>query len=196
MTGQMWYNTLEAMSRKVREVEGELVLPAEAVDVAAEAMDTDGKRLRVPVDPLALQELKDCFAELGQTKQMWLLTRYPFCDTDEEASRRMVDGGTPISLSTVRGWKQRDPAFRRCCDLMAGRLVDWVAHIVMSIEAGNAILGAIEARRLLERSWEDCDARTSTAKAQAAQASMDRFVGKKQQLDINVVKLSDLVGRS
>ena len=155
----------------------------------------DGQKVEVPVDRAALAELLGLFGHLSRLKQDYLLTRFPHCDSDEEAVGLLVAQGEKITSSMMKGWKSQDTSFRRAYELLSGRLVDWAKYIAMSVEAGNALLGALESRRLIARPWADLSAREASAKMQAIQASLDRVVGRKQEVDVNVRRIEELVPR-
>lgn len=167
-------------------VEKELIIVPPAV------LTPEGK-VNVPIDHNALQELLDIFGQLPGVQQDWLLTRFPVAETDEEATELVVRGGRTLSHSTVKGWKGKSAEFKRAYDLLSGRLIDWAKHLVMSIEAGNAIIAAMEKRRLLTKPWSELQAREATAKMQGIEASLDRTVGRKQEVDVNIIRVEDLI---
>ena len=175
----MWYNVIVEESVRAQE----LVIE-----------EGTGRRIKIPVDHKALSELETLFPRLSATKQDWLLARFPFSDTDEEATETVNRNGKELAHSTVKGWKQKDLDFSRTYSLLAGRCIDWSAYISMSVEAGNAVLGALAVRELLKKPWAALTAREATAKMTAAQASLDRVVGKgKQELDVRVLRIEELV---
>ena len=147
-------------------------------------------KVQVPVDRSKLETLMRLFTGLSVAQQDFLITRFPHCNTDKEAVGLLSCGTTD---NMVDHWKRSDPDFKRCYDLLASRLIDWAGYLASDIEAGNALLGALENRKLLLRPWEDLGAREATAKAQAANQALDRIVGKKTTLDVHVVRVEDII---
>ena len=153
----------------------------------------EGKKIDVPVNRAALGELVEIFSGLSPIKQDWLLARFVACDNDEEATQSVVAKGRELPHSTVKGWKQKDGAFMKAYVLLSGRCVDWASIVCMSIEAGNAVLGALANRELLLKDWNDISARMATAKQEASNKSLDRVLGRKSEIEINIRRLEDLV---
>ena len=173
--------------------------------------DSRGTRIELPVDTAAVAEFTGLFAQLTIRQQNWLIIRFlGDCETDEEATRALnrraeaktedgVAKGTLgdtklVAAETARKWKQNNAVFRRSYDLMASRMVKWAEALVLDIERGNAVLGAIEMRSLLQTPWSELDSRGKTAKEHAAQSSLDRVVGRKTTVT-GEVRVEDLIPR-
>ena len=159
----------------------------------AEPVVTPKGRVALPIDKTQLDELTRCFRSLTTVQQDFLVTRFPHCETDKEAAGLLHDEGRDITADKVDVWKRRDVTFARAYELLSGRIIDWAKYIATDIEAGNALLGALEARKLIRKSWDDLSAREATAKMQAISQSLDRVVGKKERIEVNALRLIDLL---
>lgn len=149
-----------------------------------------GINYKVPIDQAKLAQLKAAFEHISWRKQNWLLVRFPGCDTDAETCE-LVEG---VTKDQVQKWKKDDISFKAAYDLLKGGLIDWEKHIARSLEAGNALLGAMENRKLIEKSWEELEsARAVSAKSAAINQALDRMVGKKENIEIAVVRMEDLL---
>ena len=159
---------------------------------------SDGRRIDVPIKAADVAELTQVFQQLTVTQQDWLILRFLSGETDEETTHmlnaRLAVRSKSVQPDTVRRWKSRNTEFRRAYDLMASRMVDWAKFFVMQIEAGNAVLGALEVRQILLKPWDALDSRGVTAKMTAAQGSIERVVGKKQEVSV-ALRVEDLAPR-
>lgn len=157
------------------------------------AQVVEGSRVAVPIDTQQVNQLSRLFAQLSVVKQDFLLTRFPHCDSDEEACRLMVERGDRCTTNMTDRWKATDGTFKECYRILSGRLVDWARFLAYDIEAGNALLAAIENRKLLLMPWKDLGAREATEKGKAGSNALDRIIGRKQQVDARIIKIEDLL---
>ena len=144
---------------------------------------------KAPLDRDLVRQLKIAFAEVSTAKQKWLVTRFPGCETDKEANELcgVTDG-------VIRGWKERDITFKAAYNLLKSGLIDWEKHLAYNIISGNALLGALENRKLIEIPWEECSsARIATAKSTAINQALDCTIGKKESYETTVTKMEDLL---
>jgi len=147
----------------------------------------------VPVDKQKLEELARAFAELPHIKQMFLLTRFPGCETDLEAIG-LMDAKFEMTANKLGGWKRSDALFLHAYELMKSGIVDLEAHLARTIEQGNAILAAMENRKLILTPWSAIkDGRTAAAKSSACNQALDRIVGKRENVALIATKLADVV---
>lgn len=141
-------------------------------ETAGEAV-RDG-RIEVPLDKNKVAKLTAAFAELSSRKQSWLLQRFPHSEKDTEATERLHD--PEVNERTVQEWKKTDESFKLCYDLLKGGLIDWEKHLAVTLEAGNALMAAMENRRILARPWESLNAREASAKSTAINQTLSRVL--------------------
>lgn len=145
-------------------------------------------KVDVPIDPKSLEELQKCFEQLSVAQQDFLITRFPHCDTDKQAAE-MLSGMTPAK---VDHWKRDDQNFARAYNLLKGRLIDWARHLAQSIEAGNVLLAAAEARKLLLKPWDALNAREASAKGSIVHQTLDRALGGEGE-QRRITRVEDLI---
>jgi hypothetical protein len=131
-------------------------------------------RLQAPLDKDKLAKLTAAFAELSTRKQSWLLQRFPHSETDVEATERLNDAS--VSARTIQDWKKADVNFMCCYNLLKGGMIDWEKHLAVTLEAGNALVAAMENRKILSRSWESLNAREASAKSTAINQTLTRVL--------------------
>lgn len=144
--------------------------------------------LKVPLDEHKVAQLSAAFSELSTKKQTWLLQRFPHCDMDSECSELL---GLDKRIST--DWKRDDPNFALCYNLLKSGLIDWERHLAQSLEAGNALLAAMENRKLLLKSWDTLNAREASAKSATINQTLARVLGQKEGFDINIINIADVL---
>jgi len=150
-------------------------------------------RFVVPIDRTRLETLATSFGKLSTVKQNFLLTRFPSCDTDRDAMERMKESEWEVNEAQLANWKRNDPDFKLAYTLMKEGIVDLAAHLARTLEQGNAVLAAMENRKLIMLPWKDISARTSTAKSSACNQALDRIVGKKETVQVASVHIDDLL---
>ena len=133
-----------------------------------------GDRIDVPLDRDKVSKLSAAFAELSTRKQSWLLQRFPHSETDVEATARLSD--SEVTPRTVQDWKRQDINFLCCYNLLKGGLIDWEKHLAVTIEAGNALMAAMENRAILARPWMSLNAREASAKGTAINQTLQRVL--------------------
>jgi len=175
LTNLLIYGIIEVMS-------GEVVVHDDVV----------GKFV-VPIDRSRLERLAKAFSRLSTLKQNFLLTRFPSCETDRDAMSRMKESEWEVVESQLANWKKNDMDFRTAYDLMKEGIVDLAAHLARTIEQGNAVLAAMENRKLIMLPWDKVSARAATAKSAACNQALDRIVGKKETVKVATVHIDELL---
>lgn len=159
-----------------------------ALDEWEQQMRERTAKMKVPLDEHKVAQLSTAFSELSTKKQTWLLQRFPHCDTDAEASKLLnIDVKAPVD------WKRDDAQFALCYNLLKSGLIDWERHLAQSLESGNALLAAMENRKLLLKSWDTLNAREASAKSATINQTLARVLGQKEGIDINVINVADVL---
>lgn len=127
-----------------------------------------------------LRELITAFVDLSVLKQSWLITRFPGCDTDKEALEK-----TELTKSVLDSWKRQDKDFATCYSLMYRGIPGWEKALTKALEEGNALIAALELRKMLQTPWKDTEgARWASAKA----TMINQALGKLERKDAKDVK--------